>query len=266
MAEPRYSMIEPMPPPVPILPMTARMMSLADHPARELALDRDRHRPWPSLRQTLGGEHVLDLAGADSKREGAEGAVGRGVAVAADDGHAGLGQAKLRPDDVDDALAGIAHRVELDPELLAVAGQVGELGGRDRVRDRQVYPDRRHVVVRRGNGQVRAADFAPCHPQPLECLRRGHLVDQVEVDEKGVGLARRRMNDVPLPDLVAQGGWTFGLRGCFKLASSWAGERSPRVWAIPSILAGGAREGYGGEGRALHRRRLFVGTALEAAR
>ena len=31
--EPRYSMIEPIPPPVPILPMIARMMSLAVDPA-----------------------------------------------------------------------------------------------------------------------------------------------------------------------------------------------------------------------------------------
>ena len=45
-----------------------------------------------ALGQGLGGQHVLDLAGADAEGQGAEGPVGRGVAVAADDGHARLGQ------------------------------------------------------------------------------------------------------------------------------------------------------------------------------
>ena len=53
---------------------------------------------------------VLDLGGADTEREGPEGAVGRGVAVAADIGHPRLGQAQLRADDVDDALLGVTHR------------------------------------------------------------------------------------------------------------------------------------------------------------
>jgi hypothetical protein len=48
---------------------------------------------------------MLDLRGADAEGQRAEGAVGRGVAVAADDGHAGQGEALLRADDVDDALA-----------------------------------------------------------------------------------------------------------------------------------------------------------------
>ena len=43
-----------------------------------------------------------------------------GVAVAADDGHARLGAALLRADDVDDALIVARHVVELDAELAAV--------------------------------------------------------------------------------------------------------------------------------------------------
>ena len=111
MAGPRYSMTWPMPPPVPMRPMMARTMSLAVTPAGSVALDLDGHGGGPHLGQGLGGEHVLDLGGADAEGERAEGAVGRGVAVAADDGHARLGQAQLGPDDVDDALVGVAHRV-----------------------------------------------------------------------------------------------------------------------------------------------------------
>ena len=70
----------------------------------EVALDGDCHRPGPHLGQRLGGQHVLHLARADAEGERAEGAVGRGVRVAADDRHAGLGDAQLGTDHVHDAL------------------------------------------------------------------------------------------------------------------------------------------------------------------
>ena len=87
------------------------------------AVDLDRHRLRALQRQRLGGEDVLDLARADAERERAERAVRAGVAVAADDRHARLGEAELRADDVDDALAGVAHRVQPDAELRAVLAQ-----------------------------------------------------------------------------------------------------------------------------------------------
>jgi hypothetical protein len=48
---------------------------------------------------------MLDLGRADAMRQRAEGAMRRGVAVAADDGHAGQGPALFGADDVHDALA-----------------------------------------------------------------------------------------------------------------------------------------------------------------
>ena len=41
-------------------------------------------------------------------------------------------------------------------------------------------------------------------PQPVERLRGGDLVDQVEVDEEQVGLALGAADDVLVPDLLAQ--------------------------------------------------------------
>ena len=79
---------------------------------------------------------MLDLGGSDSERERTEGAVRRRVAVAADDRQAGLGEAELRADDVDDSLAPAARRVQRDAELLAVRAQRLELGPRERVGDR----------------------------------------------------------------------------------------------------------------------------------
>ena len=87
----------------------------------QLALVADAHRLGLALHEALGGEHVLDLAGADAEGQRAEGAVRGGVAVAADDRHARLGDAELGPDDVDDALVLGAQRVDRDAELLAVA-------------------------------------------------------------------------------------------------------------------------------------------------
>ncbi len=117
--------------------------------------------------------------------------VGRGVAVTADDRHTRLGQAQLRPDDVDDALFDVTHRIEADPpELGAVAPQRLDLGARDRIGDRLVDVLRRHVVVFGGDGQIGAANGPSRQPKSVERLRAGDLVDEVQVDVDEIGLAR----------------------------------------------------------------------------
>jgi hypothetical protein len=100
----------PVPPAVPISPMMARMMSLAVTPGRQLAVDTHQHVLRLLLDQRLRGEHMLDLGRADAMRERAEGAMRRGVAVAADDRHARQREALLGADDVDDALAMVEAR------------------------------------------------------------------------------------------------------------------------------------------------------------
>src|SRR5690606_27632142 len=87
------------------------------------------------LPKALGGEDVLHLAGADAKGQRAKGAVGGGVAVAADDGLARLRKPLLRPDDVDDALIGAAEVKQGDAKLFAVSLQGRDLFGRDLIRD-----------------------------------------------------------------------------------------------------------------------------------
>jgi hypothetical protein len=119
----------------------------------------------PLLGERLGGEHVLDLAGADAERQRAEGAVGGGVAVAAHDGHARQRAALLGADHVDDALVGVAHREVGDAELGGVRPQRVDLLGRDRVGDRLVDVGGGDVVVlggdvRSGRRTVRPAGQA----------------------------------------------------------------------------------------------------------
>ena len=127
MAGPAYSITWPVPPAVPIWAIVPRIMSFAVQPGAELAAVVDQHRLRPPLDERLGGQHVLDLAAADAERQRAEGAVGGRVRVAADDRHARLGDAQLRPDDVDDSLVAVAQRVEPDVELGAVPVERGQL-------------------------------------------------------------------------------------------------------------------------------------------
>ena len=113
---------------------------MAVTPAGSVPVDGDGHRAGPALGQRLRGEHVLDLARADAEGQRAERAVGRGVAVAAHDRHARLGEALLGADDVHDALVGVAHRVERDAELGGVRPQHldllgGEIGSATRLVD-----------------------------------------------------------------------------------------------------------------------------------
>ena len=102
----------------------------------KLALDGDGHGLRAALRERLGGEDVLDLAGSNAEGERAERAVGGGVGVAADDHEPGLREPHLGPDDVHDALPDGAPLVELDAELLAVTLQGLHLLRRDLVFDR----------------------------------------------------------------------------------------------------------------------------------
>ena len=171
---------------------------------RELAVDGDRERAGASLRQRLRGEHVLDLAGADAEGERAERAVRGRVAVAAHDRHPREREPLLGTDHVDDAGAGVPHRVEADAELLAVGGEHLDLLLRDRVGDRLIDVQGRHVVVHRRHGEVGAAHGATVQAQAVEGLRRGDLVDEVEVDVEEVGLTVGAADDVPFPHLLGE--------------------------------------------------------------
>ena len=184
------------------------MMSLALTPGDRLPVDPDFVRLRRPLEQALRGEDHLDLARADAERERPERAVGRRVGIAADDRHAGLRQAQLRSDDVDDPLVGRAEAVERDPELRAVLVELADLVGGHRVEDRQAARVGRGGVVGRGDRQLGPAHREAALAKPGERLRARDLVDQVQVDgEDGrrVGLLD---DDVVVPDLLDEGSAT----------------------------------------------------------
>src|SRR5581483_7633036 len=102
-----------------------------------------------------------------------------------------------------DPLIAVAHRVQPNAELRAVLAQRLDLGAADRVVDRP--ESRRDVVVLGGDRQVGTADLSPGGAQPVEGLRTGDLVDQVQVDVEQVRLAGSPSYDVGVPDLLRQG-------------------------------------------------------------
>ena len=169
---------------------------------RQPAVDPDLVGLRVALEQRLRGEDHLDLARADAERERAERAVRAGVRIAADDRHARLGQAELRPDDMDDALRGVADAVQRDAELGAVRLELADLGRGHLVEDRQAAVRRRDRVVGRRDGPLRVADLQAAGAEPGERLWARDLVDEMEVDgEDGRG-ARVLGDDVLGPDLV----------------------------------------------------------------
>ena len=155
-------------------------------------------------RQALRGQHVAHLGGPDAEGDGADGAVRGGVAVAARDGHARLGEAELGPDHVDDALLARRHVEQGQAEVLHVAVHVRGHVLRHRVGVGPRLIRRRDDVVERAEGPLGHPHLQLGVLQHLERLRRRHLVDEVQADQE-LGLAgRQRPDRVRLPHLVEQ--------------------------------------------------------------
>ena len=84
------------------------------------ALNVDAEGLGFALQQALAGQHMTDLGGTDTEGQRPECAMGAGVAVAADNGHAGLGGPQFRTHDVDDAPVGTVPGMHLDFVVQAV--------------------------------------------------------------------------------------------------------------------------------------------------
>ncbi len=124
------------------------------HAGVQLPVDLQFERLWEALQQRLCGKHVLDLAGADAERQSPKRAMGRSMAVAANDGHPRLRVAQLGTDDMDNTLLRVVQVVVLDAKLLAIVAKRIDLFFRDQVENRQAAIGRRHIVVSRCNSSL----------------------------------------------------------------------------------------------------------------
>ena len=200
------------------MPCAARDPDLADqredqvfgrHPGGQSTRDLYRKSTRLFLQQTLRREYMPDLGRADAEGEGAERTVRRGVAVAADDGLAGLRDAELRSDDVHDTAARILHAEQLDAELRAVLLQLpdllrGRVDGDGCAAEHLLGAGRRRVVHRRQR-EIRPSQLEAPFAQHRECLRRSDFMRQVQIDEHHCGcICGLRCDLVGGPDLLEQ--------------------------------------------------------------
>ena len=201
---PRYSMTEPMPPPVPMRPMMARITSLAVAPAGSSPVTVTAIVPgrcWGSVwvASTCSTSLVPMPKASAPKAPWVEVWLSPHTIVMP-----GQRAALLGADHVDDALVRVAHAVVGDAELGGVGGEHLELLGRDRVLDRLVDVLGGHVVVGGGDGEVGPAHAAARQPDAVEGLRAGDLVDEVEIDVEQVGLAGCAAHHVAVPHLLRE--------------------------------------------------------------
>ncbi len=177
---------------------------LAGDARRGLAVHRHPHPLRPLLPDRLRHQHMGHLGRADAERVGAERAVGRGVAVAADDQQAGQGEALLRPDHMDDALPRIVEAEQLDAVLggvlLDLAHHARELG----IGDIGPRAARRHVMVGDAEGQPRLGDRDAALGELAEGVERA-LVDIVAVDPEQRRAVLAAQDLVGGPELVDDG-------------------------------------------------------------
>ncbi len=147
---------------------------------------------------------MLDLGRADAVSECAERAVRAGMAVAANQRHAGQRKALFRPDDVDDALALVEFVEIFEPEQLGVLGQVSDLRRALGIGIFLPAIGRRHVVIDHAQRLVRRMHFAAGKPQAFEGLRACHLMHEVPVDIDEAGAVRLFVDEVIVPDFVVE--------------------------------------------------------------
>jgi len=178
---------------------------LGGHPAVQPAGDLHPARLRRPLEQALGGQDLLHFRRADAEGQRAESAVGGGVAVAANHGHAGLGEALLGTDDVHHALVLAVHAVAGNAEVLAVLFELLELFGGNRVGDRQGTGGGGDAVIGGGDGLSGAPHLQAALAQSLKRLGRSDFVHQVQVDVQQGRSARLFVDNVSVPHLFKDG-------------------------------------------------------------
>ena len=147
---------------------------------------------------------MAELRGADAEGERAQAAMGRGVAVAADQRRARQGQALLRPDDMDDAVAVLADVEQAHARLGGVGAQAAQQRRTRREGLLGAAGPGRDGVVGRGRHQARLGQRIALvhHLAQRPCARQ--VVQQDAIDVQQHEAAAQVGDDVAVPDLVVQ--------------------------------------------------------------
>ena len=179
---------------------------------------------------------MLNLGRADAVRQGAERAMGGGVAVTADDGGARQGETLLRPDDVHDALTDIHHRQILDAKLLGVGFERLDLDAALLVGDAAGAVRRGHVVIGHGQRLFRTAHLAAGHAQTFKGLRARHFVHEMPVNVEQAGPVFTGLDNVVVPDFVIHCAGAGHQLASFSIGSSHGAPAPARTRAVRCLV------------------------------
>ena len=137
-------------------------------------------------------------------RERAEGAMRRGMAIAADDRRAGQCKALFGADDMDDALATIALVEIFDAELPGVRGELFDLNAAFWIVDAIRAIGCRNIVIDHREGFLRRPDPPAAQPQPLEGLGTRYLMHQMTIDVNEARAIGFVMDQMVVPDFIVK--------------------------------------------------------------
>ena len=147
---------------------------------------------------------MRDFGGTDAEGVGAEGAMCRGVAVAADDEQAGQGEALFGPDYMHDALACVAQAEQGDRVVRRIRFEIAHHGGDLGIGDTGRPAARRHVVVRDAESQGGLSNGASARLHLAEGVERA-LMHEMPVDPQQRGAVLAPHDLMRRPQLVDQG-------------------------------------------------------------
>ena len=173
----------------------------------QCAIDCDTHILCRVLLQRLGRQNMLNFRRSNTKRQRAKRAMGRGVTVAANNRHARQGEALFRSDDMNDALANIAHFKNRHAEFFRIGRQGFDLDAAFLILDPAGAVCGRHIVIRHSQGKLWTPHFATGNTQTFKSLRAGHFMHQMAVDINQAGTIILSIDNVAIPDFIKQRSW-----------------------------------------------------------
>ena len=209
------------------------MMSLTDTPAPNAPFKHHAHAFLLALPQRLRREDAFAFTCADAEGDGAKGAVGTGVAVAADQSGARQRKAEFRPDDMDDAVPTVVHGDVRDRRT------AGRYPSDARLAERQDHPLAALLRNRVGTAWSATAICASgrrtgavlCN-QAGKSLRAGDLLDQMPIDVDQRVTVIVGFDNVLSPNLIVKRKPAHGMRSFSSEVPSRHASRSRRHTSI----------------------------------
>ena len=133
----------------------------------------------------------------------------RGMRVTTHNRHPRQGQTLLWTNDMHNTLASILHIKEGQPKIAGILLHRRDREGTFLIDHIQHAPPRHggDIMVKHGNGGIRAAHRNTGEAQARKRLRRGGLVHQVAIDIEHSRFAWHLTYDVSIPDFFKYGFW-----------------------------------------------------------